>query len=55
VIDSGLEAGNEAVTVGALILGQLFEDQRIAATGLPSDTRFSLYNPKTEDDDVAHR
>lgn len=35
IIESGLKAGDEAVSTGALMLAQLFEDNRVCSTGLP--------------------
>ena len=36
VVASGLEAGQEVAMNGSLILAQLYEDQRMTDTGLPS-------------------
>ncbi len=36
VVASGLTAGDEIVTNGSLILAQLYDDQRVVATGLPT-------------------
>ena len=37
VVASGVKAGEEVASRGSLILAQLYEDQQIVATGMPSD------------------
>ena len=36
VVTSGLKPGQEIVTNGSLILSQIYEDQRVTVTGLPT-------------------